>query len=576
VAETVRSALRNTDDPDEFRRYLLELKDIIYETEFEGDLDEKLYENLTEHVEWLREFNDDSISDHHRSSIIDDVHRVERFCQRRGRSNIDAPTDSVEMPAVETEPSDGDVSDADTEETEELSVDEVDTEDAASGLPSDTEETPVAADCTFGLGSNDDATEKGTHVSSQPWVEDEPADLNGIQSDDSLSTSQIGSDRPDWLDSGLTAAVSRWQTVKWPYSQPPKTRSGYYPNATIPDTVTARESFTVTDPEFLSMVLDEETVYVAAGGLYAFDREVGHETWSLPRPKKKRHYGRPLLEEDGDTLWVGAAGRTVEQDVKLRCINTDTGEITEAIDVGPGIESSPIQSDTSLGTGKIIISCNDSTVRAYSTLTHINDWTVRTEESVHHSPAIADGIGVVCDNGGTAIAFNTDDGTVQWERSYGGGLARPTIGTETVFLPIKDKIAALDLNTGRRKYELPKGGHSTPSPAFAHNTLFVPGTLFDPNLHAFDVGDSDSAGDERWRANVIPKADPLVFGETLMVGGHDGVYAINVRDGSQKWHHATDEKCTALAAAPNRGSKDHYILYAGLADGRILKLDSLW
>ena len=614
VAETVRSSLRNTDDPDEFRRYLYELKDILYEAEFEGDLDDQLHDNLTEHVAWLSEEGAGSLSEHHRSSIIDDVHRVKRFCQRRGRGEISSTPQIDSLPesssrsdngaSTATDGDDGDsAADNDASAPESMSSQSNDSasDQDASGADSQSPSVDDSSDdddlkadpwSILGLDESsppDDGVDSASDPSNeiadtagqtvQPgneWVEDEPADPDFTPSDDSMATTAIGTDRPDWLDVDPVAAIDSWRDVKWPYAQPPVTRTGYLPKATIPDDVTATAKFTVADPEYLSMVLDEETVYVAAGGLYAYDRETGIQEWSLPRPKTKRHYGRPLLERDGVTLWVGAAGRTVEKDVTLRCIDTETGDITDTIDVGSGIESSPVQADEGFSGDDVIIGVNDGSVRGYSTFTKMNDWTVYTEGAVYHSPAIDEGLGVVGDYDGTVVAFDIDDGTVQWERSYGEGTARPTIGNGTVFIPIDDKIIALDLETGRRKYELPKGGRPTPSPAFAHNTLFVPGTLFDPNLHAYDVSDAASAGEERYRVNVTPKADPLVFGETLIVGGLGGIYAYNVRDGSEIWQYETDEKCTTLAAAPERGSTAaediSYVLYAGLDDGRVLNI----
>jgi outer membrane protein assembly factor BamB len=82
VAETVRSSLRNTDEPAEIRRYLYELRDALYEAQFDGELAEELFEGLEEHIDRLNPEAIGSVDDSRRSRIIDHVHRVERFCQR--------------------------------------------------------------------------------------------------------------------------------------------------------------------------------------------------------------------------------------------------------------------------------------------------------------------------------------------------------------------------------------------------------------------------------------------------------------------------------------------------------------
>jgi hypothetical protein len=86
VVETVQSALRNTEDPAEIRRYLCELRDILYESDFESDLAEELYNRLEQHIDRLNGEFTDSINETRRDMIIDDVHRFERFCQRRRNS----------------------------------------------------------------------------------------------------------------------------------------------------------------------------------------------------------------------------------------------------------------------------------------------------------------------------------------------------------------------------------------------------------------------------------------------------------------------------------------------------------
>ncbi|WP_135365929.1 hypothetical protein [Halosimplex halophilum] len=83
VAETVRTSLRNTDDPGEIRRYLYELRDALYEAEFDGDLSEELLDELEGDIDRLSRESLGPVEESFRSKVVDHVYRVERFCQRR-------------------------------------------------------------------------------------------------------------------------------------------------------------------------------------------------------------------------------------------------------------------------------------------------------------------------------------------------------------------------------------------------------------------------------------------------------------------------------------------------------------
>jgi hypothetical protein len=88
VAETVRTSIRQSDDPGDFRRHLYELRDTLRESSLEGGLYEELLEQLEGHIDRL--YLDTSthetglpVDGGERQRILDDLHRIERFCQRR-------------------------------------------------------------------------------------------------------------------------------------------------------------------------------------------------------------------------------------------------------------------------------------------------------------------------------------------------------------------------------------------------------------------------------------------------------------------------------------------------------------
>lgn len=83
VAENVRSSLRTTDDPNEVRRYLYELRDTLYESEFDEEPYTEMLDGLESHLDRLEQEALGSIGETRRERIIDEVHRVERFCQRQ-------------------------------------------------------------------------------------------------------------------------------------------------------------------------------------------------------------------------------------------------------------------------------------------------------------------------------------------------------------------------------------------------------------------------------------------------------------------------------------------------------------
>jgi hypothetical protein len=93
VAENIRSSLRTTDDPDEVRRYLYELRDTLYESEFDGEPYTEMLDVLESHLDRLEQEALGSIGETRRERIIDEVHRIERFCQRQQDNGDSKSTD---------------------------------------------------------------------------------------------------------------------------------------------------------------------------------------------------------------------------------------------------------------------------------------------------------------------------------------------------------------------------------------------------------------------------------------------------------------------------------------------------
>jgi outer membrane protein assembly factor BamB len=425
VAETVRSSVRNTDDPAEIRRYLYELRDAVYEAKFDGDLAAELRDDLEEDIETLNDESLGPVDESRKARIVDHVHRVERFCQRRGNDGSD--TGSGDGSAGTSQDitinfgvSSDESSQNDTGGSSELS--EWPPEDASA--PEPIVENPD--DGSTGSSSDHDEW-------TQPFIEEEHWNLTypnqfGRTSplDESSWPTYRGGLERQGTDSDFgtfTTPTVDWETYIGgsPLGEPvvvadrlvvPTKEEGLV----FLDSNTGAETgrFDPGASCYTSPAVCDGTVYCGFddGGLYAIDRW-GNEQW------------RHLTFE-----WV----RTVPIVVDDVVFFGDSNGTFYALDAHSG--------------------------RVHGSFTHESNGIGST---FRVSPAVHDGV-LVAGTSHTALGIDYESGVTEWTRDIrvdqNNAAKAPAVADGTVYYPGKRTVYALDPMTGSSDWEcrLPNDG----------------------------------------------------------------------------------------------------------------------
>ncbi|MEF8856266.1 MAG: PQQ-binding-like beta-propeller repeat protein [Haloplanus sp.] len=139
------------------------------------------------------------------------------------------------------------------------------------------------------------------------------------------------------------------------------------------------------------------------------------------------------------------------------------------------------------------------------------------------APVVGDGVVYLATDAG-AVALHADDGTPAWRNTDATATGVPTVDGDTVLVPTTDGLVGLDANDGRRRWT---ADVDATLPAVAGETVVVAGE----ETLALDA----ATGDRRWSAPVRPEFYPVVADETVYLGTYEGLVALALDDGSERW-----------------------------------------
>ncbi len=214
----------------------------------------------------------------------------------------------------------------------------------------------------------------------------------------------------------------------------------------------------------------------------------------------------------------------------------------------------------------VYVGCGGNKFHALKSATGTVVWTVTTRGAVHSTPAIADGTVYFGDASGTFHALDAATGEGKWtfraegERRFGAKglhgaqpadryfeddwdffLSSPVVGGGLVYFGSGNgRVYALDLKTGRERWNFRVGEVVHGSPALAHGNLYFGG--WDGVLHCVDA----ATGAAKWQFQtgldpaihnqVGLQGAPVVVDEVVYFGCRDAnVYALDARDGRELW-----------------------------------------
>jgi outer membrane protein assembly factor BamB len=152
--------------------------------------------------------------------------------------------------------------------------------------------------------------------------------------------------------------------------------------------------------------------------------------------------------------------------------------------------------------------------------------------------------------------------------------ASPIVDGGTIYFASKDRLYAIRADSGELIWKSPSGDQPgttlyRSTPAVANGTVYVGGS--DGGMYALDARN----GSQKWRflTGATVRSHPLVDDGVLYFGSDDDfIYAIDANTGELRWKfHATDD----VLSAPTFASDSNELLYFASTDGHLFAVNRL-
>jgi outer membrane protein assembly factor BamB len=546
VAENVRSSLRTTDDPNEVRRYLYELRDTLYEAEFDGEPYTEMLDALESHLDRLEQEALGSIGETRRERIIDEVHRVERFCQRQQDNGDSQPSDDGDVTKMGNNitinignagSDDGCLTDTTGGSGDLDPVDAWDDDDQwnADKLSANTSGEDAFSDSS----DRDDPAGSGVNITPKTWHETAAWDLK-LPFGTTASVLRNGSDWPtyrrDLRRQGADSDVGTFgaPTLDWktylggsPLGEPavlgerlvvPTKEEGLlFLSRSNGD---QRAQFDPGTTCYTSPVVHDGTVYCGFDdGLYAMDRW-GDQTWK----HSTNNWVRTVpLAFDGVILFGDSDGT-------FYALDADTGRLQGSFNYDDtGFEVSPAIHDGTVvaGTAFTALGINYET----GTVDWTTDITADQNSSYSKAPAIIDGT-VYYPGKDAVYALNPNTGVVQWQADisdYGRIVSAVAATDASLYVCTHDMDMGGYLHTIRKSGTVERtdkleGG--TPTSPVATDWGVIVGSLEGP-LERYEGGESLFPEWMLGPSDDWTRAAPVVNDGTLYASFSRSLYAFS-------------------------------------------------
>ncbi len=230
----------------------------------------------------------------------------------------------------------------------------------------------------------------------------------------------------------------------------------------------------------------------------------------------------------------------------------------------------PIRSTPVVDQGRVFFGSNDGFLYAVDASTGATRWKFATGGAVTSSPATDGRLVFFSSRDGNLYALNAADGTPKWKHRFGAelgahnywdyNLSSPVLADGRLFIGSGDgHVYAFTARDGRLQWKVDAGARVRSTPAVADG-LVVYGTM---SGHVQAVRERDggaawsfaTAGaartfDEESNDTTSIVASPTIAAGSVFIGGRDGfLYALDLRDGHQRWRTTHDGSSWILSTA---------------------------
>ncbi len=162
-------------------------------------------------------------------------------------------------------------------------------------------------------------------------------------------------------------------------------------------------------------------------------------------------------------------------------------------------------------------------------------------------PNIVDGTGYIVTTNAMLTAFDLETQGIDWQVSLRSGLSQdfeqrtdnlsPTVSGDVVLASVHGVLHARNISDGNVKWTKTFDNADTNRDWHLSSTTVVDGTVYvsaqADGLYALDLAD----GSERWSVDAAGKTyTPAVADGMVYFSGGDTIYAVDAEDGTKQWH----------------------------------------
>ena len=233
-------------------------------------------------------------------------------------------------------------------------------------------------------------------------------------------------------------------------------------------------------------------------------------------------YGAPVVNETRLYLPV-ASGKN-----SIIALDLVEGNKLWTAEIG-GVETSPV-----LLHGKLFVTSLNGSLYCLDTSSGKTEWTFRTDDAIHSSPAADDSLLFFGNDEGFVFAVNAFDGKLKWKYKTGAAVfGSPCFSGGTTFIGSRDHfLYAFDAAHGDVKWKFDSGDRIMSCPSVNDSLVFV--SSLNGTVSAVSIND----GALKWKFtnHSVVNTTPVVTASAIFVGAlDDNLYALSPGDGSVLW-----------------------------------------
>jgi len=338
----------------------------------------------------------------------------------------------------------------------------------------------------------------------------------------------------------------------WPMFRHDPTHSGYS-TSTAPETNTSLWNYTTGDLVLSSPAVANGKVYIGSDDLkvYCLNAETGEWIWDYTTGNNVR--SSPAVA-DGK-VYIGS------WDYKVYCFDANTG-----VEIWNYTTDSWVISSPAIADGKVYIGSYDGKIYCLNANSGIQLWNYTTNDQVLSSPAIVNGKVYIGSDDSNIYCLNATTGGKIWNYSYAAGYrvrTSPAVINDRLYACVGGQIFCLNANNGSFYWSFNIGTAIDCSPAVAYGKVYFCSSDWG-KVYCLNA----TTGMKIWNYTINSLTDwssPAVADGKVYIGSESKMYCLNANTGTKIWDDAIPIDCSAAIANGNIyiGSWNHKVYCFG-------------